>query len=229
MVGYNLDIIGVNEMDIIRLFLDKNYNIQMLVNKWLLLPFFIIFLIWLFRLLKNMFFKDDKSLTKVYEIDEAVIGIGDQKIKIKPNYEDMQIAYKLWIELSTRKIGLPIDFDNDVIIEIYNSWYEFFRITRELVKEIPVSKVRKNKSTQDLVKIAIEVLNKGLRPHLTKWQAKFRKWYTEEIGKEENKGLPPQEIQQKYPEYEKLINEMQEVNRKLIEYRKILKELAIGK
>jgi len=229
MVGYNLNIIGANEMDIIRLFLDKNYNIQMLVNKWLLLPFFIIFLIWLFRLLKNMFFKNDKSLTKVYEIDEAVIGIGDQKIKIKPNYEDMQIAYKLWIELSTRKIGLPIDFDNDVIIEIYNSWYEFFRITRELVKEIPVSKVRKNESTQDLVKIAIEVLNKGLRPHLTKWQAKFRKWYTEEIEKEENKGLPPQEIQQKYPEYEKLINEMQEVNRKLIEYRKILKELAIGK
>ena len=229
MVGYNLNIIGANEMDIIRLFLDKNYNIQMLVNKWLLLPFFIIFLIWLFRLLKNMFFKNDKSLTKVYEIDEAVIGIGDQKIKIKPNYEDMQIAYKLWIELSTRKIGLPIDFDNDVIIEIYNSWYEFFRITRELVKEIPVSKVRKNKSTRTIVRIAVEVLNEGLRPHLTKWQAKFRKWYTEEIEKKENKGLPPQEIQQKFPEYEKLINEMQEVNKKLIEYRKILKELAIGK
>ena len=227
MAGYNLNIIGANEMDIIRLFLDKNYNIYIFVNKWLLLLFFIIiiFLIWLFRLFK----KNDKSLTKVYYIDEAIIGIGNQKIKIKPNYEDMQIAYKLWIELSTRKIGLPIDFDNDVIIEIYNSWYEFFRITRELVKEIPVLKVRKNESTQDLVKIAIEVLNKGLRPHLTKWQAKFRKWYTEEIEKEENKELSPQEIQQKYPEYKKLINEMQEVNKKLIEYRKILKKLAIEK
>ena len=227
--AYNLDAIGVNKIDIIRLFLDKNYNFQVIINKWLFLPFFIIFLIWLFKLFKNIFLKEDDNLSKVYEIDEAMIGIGNQKIKIKPNYEDIQVAYKLWVELSTRKIGLSINFENDVIVEIYNSWYEFFKITRELIKEIPVSKVRKNESTQALVRIAVEVLNEGLRPHLTKWQAKFRKWYTEEIEKEENKGLAPQEIQKKFPEYEELINEMQEVNQKLIEYRKVLEKLVIEK
>lgn len=163
-----------------------------------------------------------------YEIDEAAIGIGDQKIKIKPNYQDMQIAYKLWVELGTRKIGLEIDFNNDVINEIYDSWYEFFKLTRELIKDIPVSKVRKDKSTKELVRIAIEVLNDGLRHHLTKWQARFRKWYDSAIGTNENKGLSPQDIQKKYPEYEKLTRDMIEVNKRIMEYKKILEQLAMG-
>lgn len=173
-------------------------------------------------------FKSFWRKVKTYEIDEAVIGIGDQKVKIKPNYQDMQIAYKLWVELSTRKIGLEVDLENDVIKEVYDSWYEFFKLTRELIKDIPVSKIRKDESTKELVRIAIEVLNEGLRPHLTKWQARFRKWYNTEIEREENRDLSPQEVQKKYPDYEKLFKEMIDVNHKLIEYRKILRELAIG-
>jgi len=173
-------------------------------------------------------FKSFWKKVKVYEIDEAIIGIGGQKVKIKPNYQDMQIAYKLWVELSTRKIGLKIDLDNDVIDEVYDSWYEFFRLTRELIKNIPVSKIRKDESTKKLVSIAIEVLNKGIRPHLTKWQARFRKWYNMEVKKEENEKLSSQDIQKEYPEYEELTKEMREVNQKLLEYREILRQLAMG-
>lgn len=173
-------------------------------------------------------FKSFWRKVKAYEIDEADIGIGNQKVKIKPNYQDMQIAYKLWVELSTRKIGLVIDLDNDVINEIYNSWYEFFKLTRELIKEIPISKIRGDKSTKELVRIAIEVLNEGIRPHLTKWQARFRRWYNTEIQKEENRGLSPQDIQKRYPEYEKLTKEVIEINQKLVEYRKLLRQLAMG-
>ncbi len=71
-------------------------------------------------------FKSFWRKVKAYEIDEAVIGIGDQKVKIKPNYQDMQIAYNLWVELSTRKIGLEIDLDNDVIKEMYLYSYRIF-------------------------------------------------------------------------------------------------------
>lgn len=210
-------------MDLIRLFLDNNFNLQISISKWILLLVLIGVIIYLLYL---KLFSSIKS--KVYEIDEAIIGIGNQKVKIKPNYQDMQIAYKLWVELSTRKIGLEIDLNNDVINEIYNSWYEFFKLTRELIKDIPVSKIRKDKSTKELVRIAIEVLNEGLRPHLTNWQARFRRWYNAEIEREENKNLSPQDIQKKYPEYEKLTKEMIVVNQKSIEYRKILRQLAIG-
>lgn len=96
-----------------------------------------------------------------------------------------------------------------------------------MIKEIPVSKVR-TESTKDLIKIATDVLNKGVRPHLTHWQAKFRKWYTNAAKKDENKDLSPQEIQKKFSEYEKLVDDMKKVNENLIRYKEKLEELAFG-
>ena len=61
-----------------------------------------------------------------FEIDGAEVGIGDFKMAFKPNDTDRQIAYSIWVELSTRKIGLPIDLDHDVISDVYDSWYNFF-------------------------------------------------------------------------------------------------------
>ena len=160
-----------------------------------------------------------------FEIDEAEIGIGNHKVKIKPNDQDLQIAYQLWVELNTRKIGLQIDKENDVINELYNSWYEFFRIARELIKSIPVRKVRANKSTRELIDLSFKILNEAIRPHLTKWQAKFRKWYEAEKDKNENSSLTPQELQKRYPEYDDLEKDLLHVNEILISYKEVLEKL----
>lgn len=83
------------------------------------------------------------------------------------------------------------------------------------------------KVTKIILNIAIEVLNEGLRPHLTIWQAKFRRWYTAESEKNDNIGISPQELQKRYPEYLQLIKEMEKVNQKLINYRHTLKNIAL--
>ena len=160
-----------------------------------------------------------------FEIDEAELGLGQQKIKFKPNLDDLQIAFKLWTEIKTRKIGLPVDEDNDVIVEVYNSWYEFFGITRELIKSIPVSKLRKNESTQQIVRLSIRILNDEIRPHLTRWQARFRSWYARRLDANDE-ALTPQELQREYPEYEELISDLRSVNEKLVVYSNILHELV---
>lgn len=54
---------------------------------------------------------------KAYEIEQAEFGFGGQKVTIRPNIADIEIAYKTWIELNTRKIGLPIGLSQDVILE----------------------------------------------------------------------------------------------------------------
>lgn len=185
---------------------------------------FIIFLsviIFLYFIYKNKFPK----FTKEFEISEAKLGIGDTNITIKPNFQDKEIAYKLWVEMSTRKIGMPLDFEHDVITEVYDSWYEFFKISRELIKEIPVTKI-KYESTQEIIKISMKILNKCLRPCLTKWQAKFRKWYSEEI--DENKSSTPQQIQQSYENYDELKKDMERVNTQLIYYKDKLEEISFG-
>jgi hypothetical protein len=164
-----------------------------------------------------------------YTVDEASFGIGQNKVTIKPNYDDVQMAYKLWVELCTRKIGLPIDPEHDVIVEVYDSWYEFFGLTREMIKTIPVTKVRKNESTKYIVRISVNVLNNGLRPHLTQWQAKYRKWYNHQIENQENIEKTPQEIQQEYPMFSELIEDMQNVNQKMVGYKQMVLDVALGR
>lgn len=164
---------------------------------------------------------------RAFEIDEAEFGLGDQKVKIRPNDIDRQIAYKIWVELSTRKVGLEIDLDNDVISEIYDSWYSFFSVTRELIKDVPVSKFRR-KDTERIIALSIDVLNSGIRPHLTKWQARFRRWYEFQLAKDENADLHPQDIQKKFPDYEELQKDIMAVNKNLIGYRKKMHQLVSG-
>jgi hypothetical protein len=167
---------------------------------------------------------------KNFEIDQAEIGVGNNKFRFKPNLTDKQVAYAIWVELSTRKIGLPIDFDHDVIVEVYDSWYNFFSVTRDLVKGVPVNQVKRD-STQAIIKLSIEVLNEGLRPHLTRWQARFRQWYERELAKhdegEDGVVLDPQEVQAKFPKYEQLKADMLRVNEALIRYRRKMHELVL--
>lgn len=160
-----------------------------------------------------------------FEIEEAEFGLGDQKITLRANDLDRTVAYRIWVELSTRKIGLRINLDDDVIDEIYDSWYEFFSVTRELVKDVPVIKVR-NDSTRKIIRLSIEVLNEGLRPHLTKWQARFRRWYSYQLDKDKEAALHPQEIQKQFPAYDELVTDMLAINARLIAYRAKMYELV---
>ena len=44
--------------------------------------------------------------------DEIILGIGrHSSVKLKYNRKDQEVAYKLWVELSTRKIGQPVEND----------------------------------------------------------------------------------------------------------------------
>jgi hypothetical protein len=139
----------------------------------------------------------------------------DFDFPIKRSYENIHIANRIYIELITRKAALPIDEEIDVIEEIYNSWHALFKVIREEIKNIPGENIATNSSARELIQLTIEILNKGLRPHLTKYQADFRKWYDAEVLKEENKNLAPQIIQKKFKDFTKLIVSMKEVNETL--------------
>ena len=124
----------------------------------------------------------------------------------------------------TRKVGLLFEEDKDVIVEVYNSWYSLFGIIRDLLKEIEPRK--KDKDLEKLENILIKTLNFGLRPHLTKWQAKYRRWYNQEIEKEVNSQLSPQEIQKKYKRYNELITDLKETNKQMVQFAEELKKLV---
>lgn len=207
-------------MNIFTISLSSEGGLQILAAWWLVFVFIAALGIALIARHQQLFGKE-----LYLEVDEAEIGIGTGKLKLKVNIDDLQVGFKLWTELTTRKIGLPLDEEHDVIIEIYNSWYDFFAIAREMIKIIPVSKIRANKSTKELVRISIHILNNELRPHLTRWQARYHHWWDQAIIDPAYKGVSPQEIQRNYPEYKELIAEMKMVNSKVVLYAKDLRKM----
>lgn len=209
--------------DHFRIILDHSFGLKVEASGLIVLILItILLLLFIFRLIFS-----SRGAWRSYEIDEAEFGLGNQKVKIRPNDIDRQIAYKIWVELSTRKVGLEIDLDNDIISEIYDSWYSFFSVTRELIKDVPVSKLRR-KDTERIIALSIDVLNTGIRPHLTKWQARFRRWYEFQLAKDENADFHPQDIQKEFPDYNALQEDILTVNKNLIGYRKKMYQLVSG-
>jgi hypothetical protein len=202
----------------------KTWSFTTEISIWILFVFSVLVFFLIKKWVKhNIAFKN-------FEIDQAELGVGSGKVRFKPNLTDKQVAYAIWVELSTRKIGLPIDLEHDVIVEVYDSWYAFFSVTRDLLKSIPVNKVQSD-STQKIVSLSIQVLNEGLRPHLTRWQARFRHWYDRELKAIENSNsshaIDPQLLQAKFPDFDELKSDMQRVNKNLIQYRAKMHELIM--
>jgi len=159
------------------------------------------------------------------KVDIKLGNVGSAEFR--PNKNDLQIAHRIWTELVTRKAAIPIDKENDVIEEIYDSWYAMFQKVREFIGDIPADLIRHNKSTKEIVRIATQTLNDGLRPHLTKWQARFRTWSTSK--KDKLMDMTPQEFQKDYPEYKYLIEDLMNVNQQLIQYAQELKKIIDNK
>ena len=167
-------------------------------------------------------FNKKKHRSKM-EIESYTVTVGGVSTTLKIDYSDREIAYKAWVEMSTRKVGLMVDDEKDVIVEVYNSWYEFFKILRNIMKEIPGNKFT---CSHDLIDLLSNVLNGRLRNHLTTWQAKFRRWYDFEIIDTNNKDKSPQDIQREYPEFSDLIKDIKETNEELIDLKTALYSIA---
>jgi len=220
-MNYYMHPIFNSSTSLVSLLFTRDHSFVLSINPWIIVLAIVICLIVLF--LKYYFNGWPGSK---FEIDKAEIGLGSGKISFKPNSRDQQIAYEIWVELSTRKIGLPIDLNHDVVSEIYDSWHHFFSVTRNLIRDIPVNKI-KNSSTQKIINLSIDVLNKGLRPHLTFWQARFRHWYKDQLSRATG-DIDPQSIQEKYPRFEELKTDLLIVNERLIKYREKMQELVMG-
>jgi hypothetical protein len=194
--------------------------LELSISIWAVLIVVVLLLVWvLWKKKLSGYFQSD------VELQIKLGGIGS--VSIKPNYEVKQIAHQAWVELKTRKAGLPIDKENDVISDIYKSWYLLFGEIRTLTKNIPASKL-KNEDTRKLVELLIDTLNNGLRPHLTQWRAKYERWYDKAVAKSDHDELTPQDIQNKYPKYQDLVDDMMKINGQLVQYTSEIKKLVDG-
>lgn len=160
---------------------------------------------------------------------EINTGLFKYNQKIKRSFQNLYVAHRIYIELVTRKAAIPIDVEKDVLVEVYNSWYSMFKTIREEIKNLPGDYLVDNESTKKLIDLTIEILNDGLRAHLTTYQAEFRKWYDKELKKEIDSDVSPQDIQKRYSKFKELTDSMIEVNKTLEAYCDQLKKLIDDK
>lgn len=92
------------------------------------------------------------------------------------------------------------------------------------MKDIPASQIN---YSSELIELTEKVLNNGLRPHLTTWQAKFRKWYNYQA--EDSKSTSPQELQTEYEKYDDLLADLKATNARMIEYKELMRKIAFEK
>jgi len=68
----------------------------------------------------------------------APFGLGQIEFERETlSNKELDIAWKIYVQLATRKAALEIDENEDSIEDIYNSWYELFTTTREYLTEMP--------------------------------------------------------------------------------------------
>lgn len=214
----------IKVFDIIRLSVDAKQPAVTLSSNWSILilvaAFIILFLFFNRYILKNR--------NRWQNLEIEISGTPRAIFKVERNFENLYIANRIFIELTTRKAAIPFDEEHDVIEEVYNSWYKLFGIIRDEIKTVPGKYLRNHDATKSLIGLTQKILNDGLRPHLTKYQAKFRKWLKENKSKPEYIHKTPQQIQRDYFEYIELVKSLKEVNQLLIDYSQQLDKVIKG-
>lgn len=75
-------------------------------------------------------------------------------------------AWSLYVELSTRIAVQPLEEEDGILREALTSLYNIFTVSRQVLREAGPDIAQ---GPASLGAIAIDVLNKGLRPFLGKW------------------------------------------------------------
>lgn len=112
------------------------------------------------------------SLPKPIEvgIELGIPNIGKISGTWKPDVEEQQAAWELYIELITRVSVAELQPDEGILREGLSSLYSIFTTTRDILRKYGPSVARtKNGSDVSFGSLAIHVLNLVLRPILSKW------------------------------------------------------------
>ena len=95
------------------------------------------------------------------------------EVELKVDDRSKEAAWKLYVELATRVAIVPLGTGEGRLREAMNSLYEVFAVTRGVLKE---AGPRVGGSRNSVGGIAMRVLDRGLRPFLSKWHPRLAEW-----------------------------------------------------
>jgi hypothetical protein len=111
----------------------------------------------------------------VAQFTELTITVPQvSQLKFVVNNESRLVAWRLYIETVTRIATQPLSDDDGFLREALTSLYGLFTITRDILKasrpSIPAA------GDQTVEHLAVTMLNRHLRPFLSKWHPRLREF-----------------------------------------------------
>lgn len=142
----------------------------------------------------------------VFEKGTFRINLGFVQFSGELTDEDRQCAWEFYTELTSRMAvfgkldeqGEPT-FEGEVLVESFNSLYQFFLEARGIMRSYPVGRIGIGHETH-LGYVIAKILEVVIRPFLEKWQAVYHFWWEHES----NEKLSPFERQKAFPHLEEL-------------------------
>lgn len=114
--------------------------------------------------------KQDPAKLKKVSVN-LPFGIGGAEWEA--DVTERKAAWSLYVELVTRITMQSLETDQGLLREALTSLHSMFAITRQILREAGPDV---GLSSQSVGGIAIAVLNKGLRPFLSKWHPLLQTW-----------------------------------------------------
>jgi hypothetical protein len=166
--------------------------------------------------MRNPFRKTGQAPAKLGSVTVDIPYAGSATFV--PDESEIRAAWSLYVEISTRVPVQQIDPQYGSIREALNSIYALFGETRKILSQAGPSIAHGKDS---LAPLAIDFLNKGLRPFLNKWHCELQTYenkYTMQKSKVE--------YEKEWPKLEEFKNELEELQHNLEQYQTELKKLC---
>lgn len=168
-------------------------------------------------ILAGIFILKRSTIPKIKKVSVNIpFGIGSVEWEVDP--VEQKAAWSLYIELVTRIAIQPLESDQGLLREALSSLYTLFGTTRQILKEAGVVV---GTSPRSVGGIAIVVLNKGLRPFLSKWHPALEKWEAERPSTTSRK-----QHEKNWSEEALLRNELESLQKELEKYAQALAKIA---
>jgi hypothetical protein len=141
------------------------------------------------------------------QLTEVTITVPQvSELKFVVNNEARLVAWQLYIETVTRVATQPLSDDDGFLREALTSLYGLFATTRDTLKasrpSIPAA------GGQTVEHLAVTMLNRQLRPFLSKWHPQLLEF----------EQLHPDSHETAWPDNNKCRNDLRQVQENLVEY-----------